>query len=475
MTQTRPNLLAVVSPLLLSAACAEADDRGFTDALDESAVQAPTEDDETPVEAGFGNELEQPQRGAKQDKAELRGIISAMGLAPLSAPPSVSDELFELGQALAFDKILSGNENISCLTCHHPDEASGDGRHLPLGTDGAGLGPQRAGGHIIPRNSPPLFNLHTYATMFWDSRVEIDGSGLQTPAGAELTQDMKDTFDFGVVSAQAMFPVTSREEMRGQVGENDVADAASLTDVWVVLMDRLGAIQEYVDMFEDAYPGTSFGNMTFAHAANALAGFEIRAFPATNTPWDRFVAGDDNAMSSKQLKGAIEFFEAGCDNCHSGDTFSDFEHHNTALAQFGPGKGDGASGHNDFGRMRVTGDAADRYDFRTPPLRNVALTGPWGHDGQYDDLGEFLAHYDKADKSLDQYKIAKHVTETALYGLVEDNTAAVLDNIDDDVSGMGNVNHVKLADFMSALTDSGSRDLSDLVPNSVPSGLPVAD
>ncbi len=414
-------------------------------------------------------------RGVRRDRAALRAIVDAMGLSPIAAPPPVTHEMFELGRALAFDKILSGNQNISCLTCHHPDESSGDGRQLPLGTDGAGLGPQRSGGHIIPRNSPPLFNLHASATMFWDSRVEFEAGALNTPAGIELTPGMVDTFDFGVVSAQAMFPVTSREEMRGQIGENEVADAGSLTAVWAALMQRLGAIPVYVDMFEDTYPGIPFEDMTFAHAANAIAGFEVRAFSATDTPWDRFLAGDDGAMSSKQIRGAIEFFEAGCDNCHSGDALSDFEHHNTALAQFGPGKGDGTSGHDDFGRMRVTGASAHQYAFRTPPLRNVELTGPWGHDGQYDDLRDFLAHYDKAATSLTNYKITKHVGDASLYDLVENNTVAVLASVDPDISGMGNVNHIKLADFLSALTDSASRDLTALVPASVPSGLPVTE
>lgn len=474
MTHVRRPVGIVVSSLLWSAACAGAD-LDVDESLAERPVDVDDERDDAAVQADYTDPAAAERAESNQRVDELRAIVDALGLVPLSAPPVVTAELFELGQALAFDKVLSGNRDISCMTCHHPDEASGDSRALPAGTGATGLGATRSGGHIIPRNSPPIFNLHAYQTMFWDSRVEVSGGSLHTPAGAELTAAMERTFTFGVVSAQAMFPVTSREEMRGQVGDNEIADASNLTEVWSRLMDRLGDIPEYVDMFEDAYPGTEFDDMTFAHAANAIAGFEIKAFAATNSPWDRFLAGDDGAMSNAQLSGAIAFFESGCDNCHSGAALSDFEHHDTGLAQFGPGKGDGASGHDDFGRMRVTGDAADKYGFRTPPLRNVELTGPWGHDGQYDDLAKFVAHYDNAGHSLEHYDIEKHVDDEALHDLVENNVAGVLANLDADVAEIGNVNHNKLVDFLEALTDSDSRDLGDLVPATVPSGLPVAD
>ncbi len=139
-------------------------------------------------------------------------------------------------------------------------------------------------------------------------------------------------------------------------------------------MNRLGKIPEYRRMFEAAYPGTRFPEMTFGHASNAIAGFLIDQFPFNDSPWDRFLAGNDDAMSELELRGAKDFMSARCSICHNGATFSDGKFHNAAVAQIGPGKGDGADGRDDFGRMRETGAAADRYAFRTPALRNVELT-----------------------------------------------------------------------------------------------------
>src|SRR5262245_61918074 len=91
---------------------------------------------------------------APTDVERLRQELAAAGIRPLPSPPEVSDEMFVLGQALFFDKILSGSEEISCATCHLPEFHTGDGRTLPNGVGGTGLGPERAGGYIIRRNAP---------------------------------------------------------------------------------------------------------------------------------------------------------------------------------------------------------------------------------------------------------------------------------------------------------------------------------
>ena len=409
--------------------------------------------------------------------SEVRLLAADNEVTPVTAAPEVRDELFVLGQALAFDKILSGNENISCMTCHHSLLGTDDDRHLSLGEGGTGLGADREGGHIIPRNAPALFNLHAMPAMFWDGRVEIDDDGvLHTPAGDEITPEMEAVFEFGVASAQAMFPVTSPEEMAGMPGTNEIADAQSNTELWERLMDRLGDIPEYVDMFEAAYPGTSFEEMTFAHAANAIAGFEIRAFEATGSPWQEFLRGDDDALSFIELRGARDFFIAGCATCHSGPMFTDFDHHNTALAQFGPGKGDGPTGHDDFGREQVTGDPADRYAFKTPTLHNVELTAPYGHTGQFKDLRQFIDHYVEPAEKLLTYDITEHVSENESF--LWDTQ---VDNLDDVLATMSPLTEVQLErvenlrTFLEALTDPASTDLAHTIPESVPSGLPVED
>lgn len=413
---------------------------------------------------------------------DLRDALDDAGVVAIPEPPQASDELFDLGQALSFDKILSGPRDISCLTCHHPSLGSDDDRALPLGVGGVGLGQDRIGGPDIPRNAPELFNRHALDTMFWDNRVVSDGSGgFITPAGPALTQEMVDTFTFGVLSAQAMFPVTSREEMRGEVGTSELGDLADtdFTGIWDALMVRLGAIPSYVQMFEAAYPGTDFDDMTFAHAANAMAAFEAIGFATTDSPFQQFVAGDDRALSRRELQGGIAFFDLGCGECHNGPMLSDEQNHNTALAQLGPGKGDGPTGADDFGRERVTGDPDDRYAFRTTPLFNVELTGPYGHAGQFAELRDHIAHYIDPASSLREYEVSAHVDEEALWPLVLDNAEAILATLSRRtaarIRGSGDEPVRLIERFLTSLTGDSATSRADLVPPSVPSGLPVAD
>jgi cytochrome c peroxidase len=417
----------------------------------------------------------------------VRERLADAGVTPIPAAPTVAPALFELGQALAFDKELSGNRDISCMTCHHPSLGTDDDRTLPAGTGANGLGAARShpDGVHVPRNAPALFNLHAFPTMFWDSRVAMAGpggqgapGGLTTPAGGAITPAMAQVFAHGVVSAQAMFPVTSAVEMRGEPGENELADlsADDLTGIWAGLMHRLGAIPGYVSRFEAAYPGSDFDDMTFAHAANAIAAFEVAGFESRGSPFDRFVAGDDAALSLRELQGALAFFDSGCARCHRGPTLSDFAHHNTALAQLGPGVGDGPQGDDDFGRQGVTGDGQDRWAFRTTPLHNVELTGPYGHAGQLEGLDDIVRHYANPAQALRTYEVTDHVADASLHDTVLGNTEAIIDRIAPQLRGPQNLRDPDgIVAFLTSMTDPEALDLSHLVPASVPSGLPVAD
>ena len=339
--------------------------------------------------------------------ALVRQLAAGRGIVPLPRHAHVRNELVRLGQALAFDPILSGNKNISCMTCHLPALATGDGKSLSVGEGGVGFGPKREhpNGVFIPRNAPPMFNMAAMRTLFWDGRIAADPHGkVSTPAGDQVTAQMQRVFEFGAISAIGMFPPTNRLEMRGQSGDhgNELAriDDADNPAIWAAIMKRLGDIREYRDLFRDAYPGTRFEDMTFAHAANAIGGFIVDKLTFDDTPWDRFLAGNDRALSNKQLAGAQTFLSLKCSICHNGATLSDELFHDVAVAQVGPGEGDGASGHDDFGRMRVTGLASDQYLFRTTPLRNVELTAPYGHDGAIINLRDFVAHYSESDLKL---------------------------------------------------------------------------
>jgi cytochrome c peroxidase len=407
----------------------------------------------------------------------VRLLAAARGIVPLPRPPFIRPALVRLGRALAFDRILSGNRDISCMTCHAMAYATGDGKSVAVGQGGIGLGPTRyhPQGIFVPRNTPPLFNLFGMRHLFWDGRVEVDAQGhFHTPAGSQLTPDMARVLEYGPVSALALFPVAVRVEMRGN-GGNELATLSDddYTGVWRALMARLGAIPEYRAMFEAAYPGTRFSRMNFAYASNAIGAFIVNQLTFANSPWDRFLAGDDSALSRPQLEGAETFLTLKCSLCHNGATFSDQQFHDVAVAQVGPGEGDGAGGHDDFGRYRVTGDPSDLYRFRTTPLRNVELTGPYGHDGAIVALRDFIAHYSQSDQQLLAYN--PNQLEPLLRGTLVPNAAAVNLRRDTLIVGVVLTDSIvnNLVNYMSALTDPRARHLTGLAPRRVPSGLPV--
>ena len=429
------------------------------------------------------NPLEPNAPAFALSSAELASVVRELakqrGIPPMPTRPVVRDDLSRLGQVLMFDKILSGNRDISCMTCHHPDLGTGDGRSLSIGEGATGLGKTRVHptGAFIPRNAPPLFNLHLLDHLFWDGRVAVDGAGnFHTPAGALLTPAMKSVLEFGALSAIGLFPVLSREEMRSVAGSNELANFpdSDLQGVWAGLMKRLGSIPQYRAMFEAAYPGTPFADMSFAHASNAMAGFLLDAFVFDNSPWDRFLAGNNQALTTEQLDGAFKFMNAPCSQCHNGAGFSDDQFHNVALAQFGPGKGNGVSGRDDFGRMNVTGDQSDIYKFRSTMLRNVALTGPYGHAGEFDDLALFIDHYSESANKLRAYEDA-NIPDVLLRGSLVDNKDAIIATRDPIIRPVAfdSVFVRQVTAFMHALTDKAALDLARFIPRKVPSRLPV--
>ncbi|MEP6620452.1 MAG: cytochrome c peroxidase [bacterium] len=413
----------------------------------------------------------------------VRKLAASRGVFAMPVPPHVRPALVHLGQMLAFDPILSGNRNIACMTCHLASLGTGDGRSLSIGEGGTDFGPSRthARGVFIPRNAPPLFNLGAMRHLFWDGRVEVDDRGrMHTPAGSAVTPAMEGAFEFGPVSAIGMFPVTNRAEMRGRLGKevatNELAPIGDedFAGIWSAIMRRLGAIPEYRTMFAAAYPGERFEDMTFAHASNAIGGFLVDQLTFANSPWDRFLAGDGRALTQRQLDGAGTFLTLKCSLCHVGSTFSDEKFHDVAVAQIGPGEGDGGSARDDFGRMRVTGATADRYLFRTTPLRNVELTGPYGHDGAIASLRAFVDHYSESDKKLLAFDPTS--LEPSLRLTMLPTTLDILAQRDTIIRGVVLTPALvdKLMDYMLALTDPASRNLSHIVPPQVPSKLPMA-
>jgi cytochrome c peroxidase len=422
-------------------------------------------------------------------------------------------EKVELGRVLMFDKILSGNMNISCGTCHHSLTGTGDGLSLPVGEGGKGLGVTRNVGaetpneihERVPRNAPPVWNLgdNSFDTMFHDGRVTtVTGagfpSGCDTPAKGTLPNNLEN-----VLACQAMFPVTSATEMAGQADENSVADAAAAGNlagpggVWEQLAQRLQAIPEYVSMFKAAFPG-GVGNggvrkgrdITYAHAANAISAFEGETWRADNSPFDQYVRGDMDAMSKNAETGAKLFYKGdgngqACADCHSGLYQTDNFFHAIAMPQIGSGRGSG-NGTEDFGREQVTSDPYDIMKFRTPTLRNVALTAPYGHGGAYNTLRAVVEHHMDPVNSLYDYNANRQAVLPTHPILDASNYAAMDDS--DAIARIAAANELtpfaysaedvdRILDFLNALTDPASLDLrsNQDVVNGVPSGLPLDD
>jgi len=407
-----------------------------------------------------------------------------------------------LGQYLFFDKILSGNKNISCATCHHPFAATSDGLSLPVGEGGVGLSVLRNTGSgnsaikaRVARHSPHLFNLGAseFTRLFYDGRVAVDSSqpsGFLSPAGDDLPLGLDNP-----LAVQALFPLQSLEEMAGQPGENSIADAAAFGHlagsggVWEQLAHRLQAIEEYVDLFKAAFSDIrKASDITYVHAANAIAAFEAAAWRCTDSKFDQYMSGHLEVASEQEVRGGLLFYgKAGCANCHSGKFQTNHQFYAIGIPQIGPGKGDNLPGYTDgledFGRERVTERAADRFKFRTPSLRQVALTGPWGHDGAYNDLAAMVRHHLNPRQALNHYDMSQAVLPSkedleALDFVVHQQFSrrqAIADAIEIEPVNLTDEEISDIMAFLYALTDVNCIDLRKTVVNHVPSGLSVVD
>jgi len=417
---------------------------------------------------------------------QLAYLMDKANVKPPTNPATPSPELVALGEALFWDPELSGNRDTACATCHHSNLGTGDAISVSIGTSGLGLGEDRDMGtarKLVPRNATPIFNLGytEWNALFWDGRVERDPvAGFHTPASDRLPSGLD-----SVLAAQAMFPVTSRDEMRGYRGDMDIFgqpnELAIVVDyksqpIWDGLMKRILAIPEYVDMFNAAFPDVPTNELGFQHAANAMAAYEIAAFTFEDSPYDRYIQGDKTALTDEARQGALLFYgEAGCSSCHSTGLLTDQQFHNIAVPQIGDGKG--REQPFDLGRARETGNDCDRYAFRTAPLRNVALTGPWMHDGAFITLEATVRHHLDPITSLQNYDpsqlpvlLAEKCQDqpeslAAIEKWYTDNTSAGVQLSDEEI-------HLLLA-FLDSLTSPSALDLSHTIPASVPSGLTV--
>ena len=408
---------------------------------------------------------------------DLRAALVEAEVAPL-APQDFSPELLELGSALFFDPILSGNKDISCATCHEPGLATVDSQSVSIGTGGLGRGSDRALAEAflhVPRNAPELFNRgdELWHTFFWDGRVTTSSGLLVTPA----RDAMPGAVD-SVQVAQAMITIASPIEMRGFPGDIDVNGEVNelaffAPDEWELIWDatfaRLMANTEYNRLLSAAFPNTATADLHLHHAVEALVAFQSKAFQSTGSPFDTFVLGSDEALTADEVSGGVLFFgEAGCSGCHSGPLLTDQAFYSIAAPQVGPGRGDVAPLDAGFGAL----DGSNTIAFRTPPLRNVSVTAPYLHDGAFWNVEDVVRHHLDPASSLVAYDPGQLRSDVAVVHLPVVQQA-VVDSLSAELIpvSLTDAEVRLLVAFLDALTDPGLAVLNDLVPLSVPSGL----
>jgi len=325
----------------------------------------------------------------------------------------VSPVQAELGRLLFWDPILSGNLDVACATCHLPENGYTDALAQSIGVGGTGVGADRTAGQIghVPRNAQTILNSLwngidefglfdvTQAPMFWDNRVQS-------------------------LATQALEPIVSAKEMRGEIFSED--------DIKAEIESRLNANTEYLFRFEDAF---STNTITMEFVAKALTSFQSTLI-ANQSPFDRWMRGEPDSMTNEQLSGLQEFVVAGCAECHSGPLFSDFETHvlgvQEGIHSTEPDNGDGMFG------------------FRTPTLRQLQFTAPYFHAGQFETITAAIDFYDERRRSANANVPSEALDEKLLVIGELDGQAQLIEN------------------FLKALNDDS---FDSVVPEAVPSGL----
>ncbi|MEX0314862.1 MAG: cytochrome-c peroxidase [Allomuricauda sp.] len=344
---------------------------------------------------------------------------------PKNNPPSEAKET--LGKLLFYDPILSGNKDVSCATCHHPDMGYAEFLDISMGTNAKGLGSNRKFNQpndipFVKRNAQTILNtafngLEVHkpyvpedATMFWDDRTKS-------------------------LEKQALEPIKALEEMRGRnFKEGEILE---------VVIERLRNIPEYQTLFADAFNEPE--SVTIENLGRAIATFE-RTLVTNNSRFDQYIRGDSKAISIGEKDGFELFKKVGCINCHSGPMFSDYKMHvlgvpeNPKLPQI------------DFGAADI--GSKDSFAFRTPTLRNLRFTAPYMHNGNFMSLRRVLEFYEDISNNVQRNP---NVNRSQFDPLVRELRLSIKE----------------IAPIISFLNTLNDTEFDKSIPENVPSGLPV--
>ena len=362
----------------------------------------------------------------QKKKVQEQDDISKLAALPLEAPVPADNPLTKekiaLGKLLFFDPILSGNKDVACATCHHPEFGFAESLEISIGTNAHGMGSNRAFNMpndipFVKRNSQTILNAAfngitlltnanpTQAPMFWDLRVKS-------------------------LEKQSLEPIKALEEMRGR----RYSAEAALDSV----LSRLKKNTTYASLFRTAFPNDS--TITVEHLAQAIASYE-RTLVGGNSRFDQYLRGDKNALSINEIEGMQAFLKSGCAKCHHGPMLSDFQVH--------------ALGTPDNEKLPESDKGVDnQYKFRTPSLRNLRYTAPYMHSGKLKTLEQVLEFYE--DLAGDKIRNSQ-VKPSQIDPIVE---ALKVDFKDISL----------IVEFLNTLNDE---QFDRSIPEKVPSGLAV--
>ncbi|NRA38223.1 MAG: hypothetical protein HRU15_08795 [Planctomycetes bacterium] len=292
--------------------------------------------------------LGDPEDG--KTRAEIAQLLGTPDVDDIEYPddeePTVAQ--IELGKILYFDRRLSKHQTMSCATCHNPDIGFGDGMAFGQGVMGGSEG----------RNAPHIYNLAWNNIFFWDGRA-------------------------ATLEEQALGPIQAEGEMNMPLEE---------------VVGRIEGVVKYQELFKAAYGDNA---ITSDNIGRAIASFE-RTVVSDNSAFDRYLAGDDNALSKEAMHGMQLYVgKANCIECHSGPNLTDQSFHNLGMKS------------DDIGRMKVVEVEVMNKAFKTPGLRNVALTGPYMHDGSLGSLEDVVKFYNRGGDVKTQDPLMKPLGLTA--------------------------------------------------------------
>jgi cytochrome c peroxidase len=300
------------------------------------------------------------------------GLQAGAAYVPDNNPPTADKVV--LGKLLYFDPRLSKDRTISCASCHNPFHGFTDPARTSKGV----------GGQLGGRNSPTVINRLFSKEQFWDGRA------------ADLEE-------------QAHGPLINPVEM-GMPAHTQV-------------VKRVQAIKGYAPLFEKAFGSKE---ITMARIAQAIASYE-RTVVSGNSPYDRYTAGDKDAMSASAVRG-MELFngKANCKTCHTGFNFTDESYHNLGVGMDKP--------KPDLGRYVVSKADSERGAFKTPTLRNVVQTAPYMHDGSEATLTEVVEFYNRG--GVKNQWLSKEIKPLNLTPAEVTDLVAFLEALTGDVNGL---------------------------------------